>query len=162
MTGSVIELSFDGICCMTGSAVELLFAGVCCKTSDLVVEFAFSDKFLSRFRPFLLLFDLYFRFNLCDSGIYYLTEKNLGFYQLPESTLRHHSYLNYEINHVDQICQCHQTSTAPLPLPLSQHDFCLHLNKSNSCNQTKFLVFIVLNTGVKIRYNKQRIIESPR
>ena len=29
MTGSVLELSFDGICCMTGSAVELLFAGIC-------------------------------------------------------------------------------------------------------------------------------------
>ena len=79
MTGSVIELSFDGICCMTSSAVELLFAGVCCKTSDLVVEFAFSDKFLSRFRPFLLLFDLYLRFNLCDSEILLLNRKESGF-----------------------------------------------------------------------------------
>ena len=65
------------------------------------MEIAFSDKFLSRFGPFLLLFDLYLRFNLCDSGILYLTEENLGFYQLPESTRRHHSYLNYEINHVN-------------------------------------------------------------
>ena len=37
--------------------------------------------------------------------------------------------------------------------------FVCTLNKSNSCNQTKFLVFNVLNTGVKIRYNKQRIID---
>jgi hypothetical protein len=54
---------------MTGSAMELLFAGICCRTSDLVAEFAFLVKFLSRFRPFLLLFDLYLRFSLCDSGI---------------------------------------------------------------------------------------------